>query len=115
MSASPVTTLIGIIDAQKWDDLGSVLAKDCVIERPGAEPMVGLDRIEHFYRHERRIAHGRHILERVVADTGAAACWGTFRGESPDGTVIEARFADTFLLTDGLIHRRTTYVHGSGH
>lgn len=115
MSTTPVTTLIDIIDAQRWDDLKSVLAEDCVIERPGSQPMVGLEQIEHFYRNERRVSYGHHAVDRVVAAEEAAACWGTFRGETPDGTVIESRFADTFLLTNGLIHRRTTYVHGPAH
>ncbi|MEW2258923.1 nuclear transport factor 2 family protein [Streptomyces sp. NPDC047869] len=113
--ASPVTALIDIIDGQRWDDLKSVLAPDCVMERPGSQPMAGLDRIEHFYRNERQVRHGKHVVDRVVADEEAAACWGTFRGETPDGSVIEARFADTFVLADGLIRRRTTYVHAPGH
>ncbi|MFD3355314.1 nuclear transport factor 2 family protein [Streptomyces fradiae] len=93
----------------------AVLAPQCVIERPGAEPLVGLARIERFYRHERPVAAGRHTVERLLADAEAAACWGTFSGTDRDGRAVAARFADTYLLEGGRISRRTTYLHGPAH
>ncbi|AOT62606.1 MULTISPECIES: nuclear transport factor 2 family protein [Streptomyces] len=115
MDTSPVTALLDIIDDGRWDDLPSVLAPQCVIERPGAEPLVGLARIERFYRHERPVAAGRHTVERLLADAEAAACWGTFSGTDRDGRAVAARFADTYLLEGGRISRRTTYLHGPAH
>ncbi|MEO6502201.1 MAG: nuclear transport factor 2 family protein [Jatrophihabitantaceae bacterium] len=115
MSKSPILELVDIIDQNRWQDLSTVLAPDCVIERPGSEPLVGLERIERFYREERPIVSGLHKLDQVVADSEAGACWGTFSGTTKDGGSVEARFADTFTLKAGLITRRTTYVHGKGH
>ncbi|MFF7983327.1 nuclear transport factor 2 family protein [Streptomyces sp. NPDC007901] len=115
MTTSPVTALLAIIDDERWEDLPTVLAEDCVIERPGAAPLTGLARIEQFYRHERPVAQGLHKIERIVAEGEAAACWGTFTGTGRDGSAIVARFADTFLLEAGSIRHRTTYLHGPAH
>ena len=112
MSTSPILELVDIIDQNRWQDLRTVLAPDCVIERPGSEPLVGLERIERFYREERPIASGLHKIDHAVADTEAGACWGTFNGTTKAGGSVEARFADTFTLKAGLITSRTTYVHG---
>lgn len=111
-----VTGLLEIIDQERWDDLPAVLATDCVVERPGAAPLVGLSRIDRFYRHERPIRSGKHVVEQLLTGPGTAACWGVFTGTKPDGSRMEVRFAETYLLRSGRIARRTTYVHTSaGH
>lgn len=114
-SAQLVTELLDIIDQSRWQDLSTVLAEDCVIERPGSALLVGLERIEQFYRHERPIADGHHQVDQVVGDSAAVACWGTFTGTTKDGRQIEERFAEAFVLQAGRITRRTTYLHRPAH
>jgi uncharacterized protein len=104
-----VAELFQIIDAREWDRLGTVFTDDCVYWRPGYEPCVGLDRIEHFYRYERIIAAGAHEVECVASDIGAAACWGRLRGENHSGAKLDERFADTYQLRDGKIAVRRTF------
>lgn len=106
-----VTGLLQIIDQQRWDDLPSVLAEDCVVERPGAAPLVGLARIDRFYRHERPIRDGRHVVHHLLTGSDTAACWGVFTGRTADGTAVEVRFAETYRLRSDRIVQRTTYVH----
>lgn len=106
-----VVALFAIIDGARWDELGSVLTADCVVERPGAPPLVGLDRISRFYRHERPIAAGRHEVERVIGASDAAACWGLFTGVSREGRRVQERFAEAYRVRDGKIARRTTYLY----
>lgn len=110
-----VTELFDIIDHKRWHDLPTVLTEDCVIERPGSPVLEGRERIERFYRHERPIARGRHQIERVLGDAASAACWGTFSGTTEEGQQIQARFAEAFVLRDGRIARRTTYLHQPAH
>lgn len=106
-----ITDLFEIIDGRRWDELGRVLAEDCVAHPARSEPLVGLARIEHYYRHERPIESGRHRLDAVVSDVGAAACWGTFTGRTAAGEDISVSLAEAFLVRDGKIVWRTTYVH----
>ncbi|MBB4684426.1 nuclear transport factor 2 family protein [Amycolatopsis jiangsuensis] len=104
-----VTDLFTVIDERRWDELTDVFAPGCVYERPGYEPLAGLADIEHFYRHIRVISVGRHLVDRVVSDLGSAACWGRFTGEDRSGRSLDEGFADTYLVQDGKIVRRTTY------
>lgn len=110
-SSALVTGLLDIIDRQRWDDIPTVLAEDCVVERPGAAPLTGLPRIDRFYREERPIREGKHVVEHLLTGPDTAACWGVFTGTKADGTRMEVRFAETYHLRAGRIVRRTTYVH----
>jgi uncharacterized protein len=104
-----VTALFEIIDDGRWDDLGRVLAEDCICRPVGSAPLVGLERIERYYRHERAIASGRHKMEKVVGDLSAAACWGSFTGTTKGGEDINISVAEAFVLRDAKIVWRTTY------
>jgi ketosteroid isomerase-like protein len=109
-----VSELFGIIDGRRWDELGSVFAGDCVYNRPGYEPIVGLDRIQQFYRQERIVASGEHKIEHTVSDLGTVVCWGTFVGESKAGQPLKEDFADTYEVRDGKILHRRTYFYRAG-
>lgn len=104
-----ITDLFSVIDERRWDELAEVFAPGCVYERPGYRPLSGLADIDHFYRHTRIISSGRHLVDRVVADHGSAACWGHFTGQDRSGRPLEEGFADAYLVQDGKIVRRTTY------
>jgi ketosteroid isomerase-like protein len=106
-----VTELFEIIDGCRWPELASVFAAECVYDRPGYEPLVGLRSIERFYRNERIVGSGRHEVVHIVSDLGAAACWGRFTGVSRGGQPLDERFADTYQVAEGKIVRRQTYFY----
>jgi ketosteroid isomerase-like protein len=106
-----VTGLFDIVDGRRWDELVEVFTPDAVYDRPGYDPLVGLDRIVRFYERERIIATGRHSVTRVVSDLGAAACWGRFVGTGRDGRPLDEEFADTYAVRDGRIAHRKTYFY----
>jgi len=104
-----VEQLFRSIDARQWDSLPLFFAPEVTYERPGYEPLVGLEQLLHFYRKVRVIASGQHILEQVVFDDEHAACWGRFVGVHKDGSAIDERFADVYTLADGKIATRRSY------
>ncbi|MGI5380732.1 nuclear transport factor 2 family protein [Streptomyces sp. CA-251387] len=106
-----VQGLFEIIDGGRWERLSDFFADDCVYSRPGYEQLVGLERLEHFYRNERGIASGRHHIKYVVSDLEAAACWGRFIGVGKDGSRLDEEFADTYSVRDGKIVERQTFFY----
>lgn len=115
MYPTETTTLVHdmfrIIDGREFDRLGEVCHEDVVYERPGYEPIVGLEALLHFYREVRIIASGRHHLEAVVLDDEHGACWGRFEGLHRNGTDLGVEFADTYVLDGGKVRRRKTFFY----
>ncbi|MEU5980026.1 nuclear transport factor 2 family protein [Streptomyces sp. NPDC047315] len=119
VSPSPNTTdespeklvgeLFDVIDGCRWNELGTVFGNECTYCRPGYEPLVGLPRVEHFYRRERIIASGRHQVDHVVSDTDTVACWGRFVGTSRTGQPLSEEFADVYRVREGKIVFRKTF------
>lgn len=104
-----VLDLFRKIDSRDWDALPTSFCDEVVYERPGYEPLVGVERVMKFYREERVIASGEHRLERVVIDGASGACWGRFVGRHRDGSAIDERFADVYILENGRIRVRRSY------
>lgn len=104
-----VVELFRRIDSRDWDALPASFCDDVVYERPGYEPLEGVERVMKFYREERVIASGEHRLERVVIDGESGACWGRFVGLHRDGSAIDERFADVYTLENGRIRTRRSY------
>jgi len=104
-----VHDLFRIIDGREFDRLPEVCHEDVVYERPGYEPIRGIDELIHFYREVRIIARGEHHLTAVLLDEGHAACWGRFEGVHRNGTDLGVDFADTYVLEDGRIRHRKTF------
>jgi ketosteroid isomerase-like protein len=104
-----VRDLFQAVDSRNWHDLHQVFAADAIYERPGYEPLIGLEQILHFYEHERIIADGRHEVDHITGGLGAAACWGRFQGVSRAGELLDERFADTYVVHEGKITLRRTY------
>jgi len=111
MSADLISAMFELIDRADWPGLGTLFCDDVVYERPGYSPFAGRDRVLQFYRHERIIARGTHVLERTVFGDGQGACWGRFTGTTKDGTAIEVRFAEVYRLEDARVKHRTTYFY----
>ncbi|MGJ5218725.1 nuclear transport factor 2 family protein [Bradyrhizobium oligotrophicum] len=104
-----VRRLFACIDAQDWAGLSSLLDDGAVYERPGYEPFVGKLAIMQFYRQERIVASGEHLLEQVLSNGEQIACWGSFTGRDKDGHPLKARFADVYHLSAGRIGLRRTF------
>ena len=56
--AELIRGMFAAIDAGEFDRLREYFAADVVYERPGYEPLRGIEALENFYRHERIIARG---------------------------------------------------------
>jgi uncharacterized protein len=109
VSDSIVKRLFDYVDSRDWEGLSDAFCDDVVYERPGYAPLVGLDRVKHFYREERVIASGRHELEHVVVDDTSGACWGCFIGIHKNGADLAERFADVYTFERGKIKTRKSY------
>lgn len=109
---SLVARLFRIVDDRSWGELATVFGEHAVYERPGYEPLEGIDRIRHFYMHERIIAPGSvHVVEHVTSGLEAAACWGRLQGTALDGKPLDEQFADTYVIKSGRISRRKTFFY----
>lgn len=104
-----VQELFRTIDARQWDALPRFFSPEVIYERPGYEPLVGLDQVLDFYRTVRVIASGTHTLEQLVFDDECGACWGRFVGLHKNGSPIDERFADVYTLAGGRIATRRSY------
>jgi branched-chain amino acid aminotransferase len=109
MTPEFVRVLFQTIDSRDWENLDRVFSEDIVYERPGYPPLVGFKRVEKFYREERVIASGTHILEGAVVNDNAGASWGRFVGMHKNGSAIDERFADAYTFCKGKIKTRKSY------
>ncbi|MGY4304175.1 ketosteroid isomerase-like protein [Bradyrhizobium sp. USDA 4369] len=104
-----VRHLFACIDGRDWPGLSRLLDDGAIYERPGYEPFVGRPAIMQFYRHERIVASGEHLLEQVLSNGKQIACWGSFTGLDRNGRPLKARFADIYHVSEGRIGLRRTF------
>jgi len=97
------------VDTRNWEELKERFCDDIVYERPGYDPIVGIDDFLTFYRDVRIIASGKHHLDHIVVDDEAGASWGHFVGKGRDGADLEVRFADVYTFEGGKIKTRISY------
>lgn len=109
VNGSLIEGMFAAIDARDWDTLPAFFHSDIVYERPGYDPFVGCDRVMRFYRDERVIRRGVHMLEGIVVETGKAAAWGWIDAVHVDGTPIKHSFADVYLLDQHTIKLRRSH------
>lgn len=105
-----ITEMFSIIDEDRWNDLATVFAAGCVCLPARSEPVVGLEMIERYYRHDRVVASGQHHIDGLASDLSVAACWGTFTGVARNGQPISEAFAEALAVRDGKIVWRSTYL-----
>ena len=99
-----------LVDAGDLTRLTALFTEGACYRRPGYAPLDGRAAIEHFYRHDRVIASGRHTLDSIVVCGDEVAVRGSFAGELRDGSPVQHRFAEFFLVTaDGLLRERETF------
>src|SRR5262249_372293 len=104
-----VVNLFKHIDGRDWEVLPQMFTDDVVYERPGYQPFAGLERVLKFYREERVILAGQHLLENIVVNQDGGACWGRFVGTHKNHSPIDERFADVYTFKNGKIHTRKSY------
>jgi len=97
------------IDTSNWSELRKWFCDDVVYERPGYDPIDGVENLLTFYRDVRIIACGKDHLAHIVVDDEAGASWGHFVGKGRDGADLEVRFADVYTFRDGKIKTRISY------
>jgi ketosteroid isomerase-like protein len=97
------------IDTRDYEGLRNFFTDDATYDRPGYEPIRGLEDLIHFYREVRVIASGRHDLTRVVVDEESGASWGRFTGTHRNGKALDVRFADCYTFENGRIKTRESY------
>ncbi len=100
MSQEFITTLFHTIDARDWESLPRFFSDHIVYERPGYEPIRGIEALTEFYRDIRILKAGKHHLEQIVINDDAGACWGRFIGIKRDGSQADERFADVYLFDE---------------
>jgi len=99
-----------LVDGGDVDGLIDLFAPHAEYHRPGYQPLVGHANLERFYRDQRVIKEGRHVVAAVVEDGDDVAVQGRFDGVLRDGTKVVLRFADFFHCTpQGAFARRDTY------
>lgn len=106
-----VHDLFHAIDTRSFERLRDICHPEVTYERPGYEAFVGIERLLKFYREERVIASGDHLLTAVVVDDAHGACWGRFVGAHRNGSDIDVEFADTYVIEDGKIRRRKSFFY----
>ncbi|GGL49630.1 hypothetical protein GCM10010983_53790 [Caulobacter rhizosphaerae] len=97
------------IDSANWDDLKNLVSDGVVYERPGYRPFVGVDEFMRFYREERNVNSGRHVIDRIFERGKDWVCIGSFRGKSKAGDDLSAEFVDIYTMSSELILRRKTF------
>jgi ketosteroid isomerase-like protein len=106
-----VHDLFRAIDSREFERLREICHPEVTYERPGYEAFSGIDRLLKFYREERVIASGDHLLTAVLVDDAFGACWGRFVGRHRDGSDLDVEFADTYEIEDGRIRRRKSFFY----
>ena len=99
-----------LIDEGDVAGSAAMFTEDSTYHRPGHEPFAGPAGVAYFYRELRPIRAGRHTLTSVLAAGSEVAVHGEFHGVLHDGSPVDLRFADFFVLDpDGRFRRRDTY------
>jgi ketosteroid isomerase-like protein len=104
-----IVNLFYAVDSSDWNLLVKYFDKNIIYERPGYEPLVGLDKLLNFYQYERIIAAGKHHIEHIMIENNHGACWGQFIGFHKDGSQINERFADVYSFENDQFKTRRTH------
>lgn len=109
MSTDLIRLLFSAVDSCDWEKLASLFHPEVIYERPGYQQFKGLDRLLQFYRYERVLDKGRHLIDHVVTDGCNGACWGRFVGTKKDGSLVDELFVDVYTFEGERIKTRRSY------
>lgn len=104
-----IVTLFRAVDSSDWGLLVNCFDKNIIYERPGYQPLIGLDELLKFYQYERVVASGKHQVEHIVIEDNYGACWGQFIGLHKNGSQIDERFADVYSFENNKFKTRRSY------
>jgi ketosteroid isomerase-like protein len=105
-----IQNLFDAIDRKDEDVFREIFAEDVYYERPKCPPMIGVEPMITFYREERPIAKGKHLIEHIVANDKAGAAWGRMQGTTKSGKDVDIIFSDVYEFdARGRICKRRGY------
>ena len=104
-----VLSLFKAIDNLGWSDVEQYFHENVRYERPGYEPIVGREKLMHFYREVRIIKEGRHHINSILVEEELAMCQGLFVGSSKKCEPLNVRFVDWYRFDGPIIVARCTY------
>jgi ketosteroid isomerase-like protein len=104
-----IAAMFEAIDSSEWGKLPEFFEAGIVYQRPGYPLLNGIGELDHFYRYQRKIACGKHMLRNIVAEGNCAVAIGTFKGKLKDGAATQVQFSDAYWFRSGLIYRRQTF------
>jgi steroid delta-isomerase len=107
-----VTSYYKLVDADDVEGLLDLFADDAVYDRPGYDPLVGMEALRMFYSSTRVIQSGTHAVTNLVVGENKIAAEGTFEGTLKNGAEVSLRWADFWTFgEDGKVTRRDSYFH----
>ncbi|MEE4546136.1 nuclear transport factor 2 family protein [Streptomyces sp. V4-01] len=106
-----VLRLFTLIDGHDWEALPQLFTPSVCYERPGYAPICGIASLLAFYRGERVVADGRHLIRGCLGSGCEVSCWGEFSGVSRSGEPLHETFADWYWISGGRISRRKTFFY----
>ncbi len=105
-----IQRLFDAIDLKDEDVFSELFAEDVYYERPRCPPIVGVEAMIRFYREDRPIASGQHVIEHIVANDTCGAAWGRMRGITKAGKDVDVIFSDVYEFdARGRISKRRGY------
>lgn len=108
--SSIVRSYYDLVDNEALEELFELFSEDIVYHRPGQETIRGMDAFREFYRKDRPLEAGEHVIHDIIVEDDKAAVRGTFTGVQADSSV-EFDFADIHFLNEkGEIYERFTYT-----
>ena|SRR5665213_2343291 len=111
MKRELIETMFRAVDDEQWSKLERFYHPNCTYDRPGFDPIEGVESVVRFYTNDRPIQSGTHVIEDVVESDRTACAIGTFRGRLRSGLDISLRFADHYLFEEGRIVERRTFFY----
>ena len=102
------------VDANDFDRVISLFDSDIVYDRPGYDPIRGVERLRQFFTNDRVIASGKHEIEGILVDGDQVAAWGRFSGQSRSGAELNESFCDIYEMKGTRICGRRTYFFRPG-
>lgn len=107
---SAIRNYYDAVDAEDYDTVFSLFAADVTYERPGQEPLRGMEQFREFYHETRSLTDGRHEIDQLFVDDDTVIVRGRFTGKQ-DGEEVAFGFADFHRFdADGKIAERWTYT-----
>ncbi len=101
------------VDENNLDILFSLFSNDIIYERPGYEPLKGMEEFQNFYRSSRIIKSGHHTIFNIIVKEPYVVVEGEFNGVLKNGNRSYTKFVDVYKFHNEKICFRHTYFDGA--